>query len=77
MSKNVALSDDAIEILDRLKRNGESYSDVVKRVSVSKPSSSNWRKLFGSFKDDKEMAEIYKKILSDRHSERQRRELSW
>ena len=64
MSKNVALSDEAIGILERLKRNGESYSDVVKRVAVHKPARYNWRKLFGSFKDDKEIVEIYDKQLT-------------
>lgn len=77
MSKNVALSDEAVEVLERLKRTGESYSDVVKRVALEKPSKSNWRRLFGAFKDDKEIAEIYEKILADRHTIRSRRKLSW
>jgi len=77
MAKNIALSDDAVKILERLKRPGESYSDVVKRVAVKKPSKHDWRKSFGAFKDDKEISKIYEKILSDRHIIRKRRELSW
>ena len=77
MSKNVALSDDAVEILDRLKRNGESYSEVVKRVAIEKPTRTSWRDSVGVFKDDKEAKKVFGDILDNRHTVKKRKDLIW
>ncbi len=77
MSKNVALSDEAIEILERLKRNGESYSDVVKRVAVEKPAGANWRNSIGVFKGDKDAEKAFDSVLGGRHTIRKRKEITW
>ncbi len=77
MSKNVALSDEAIKILERLKRNGESYSEVVKRVAMEKPARTNWRDFAGAFKGDREAEKIYDEILSSRHTIKKRKDLTW
>lgn len=76
MARNVALSNDAYEMLERLKRPGESFSDVVKRV-VEKPSRPDWKDSIGALKGDKEAEEIFDKILKERHVIRKRRELKW
>lgn len=77
MSKNVALSDEAIGVLERLKRPGESYSDVVKRVAVEKPSRTNWRSSIGAFRGDKEAERVFGAILNERHATRRRKDLTW
>jgi predicted CopG family antitoxin len=77
MSKNVALSDEVIDILERLKRNGESYSDVVKRVAVEKPAKTNWRDSIGALKNNKEAEKIYDEILNSRHTVGKRKDLTW
>jgi predicted CopG family antitoxin len=38
MARNIAISDPAYERLLRLKRKGESFSDVVLRIAPSRPS---------------------------------------
>ena len=77
MSKNVALSNEAVDILERLKMPGESYSDVVKRVVIEKPTKSNWRESIGTLKDDKDAKSIYDKILNDRHIIKKRKDFTW
>lgn len=77
MGKNVALSDDAIDILERLKRPGESYSDVVKRVAIEKPPRHDWRESIGAFKDEKNAGRIFDEIIRERHAVRKRKDLTW
>ena len=77
MSKNVALSNEAVNILERLKRSGESYSDVVKRVAVEKPAKSNWRDSIGVFKEDKDARKAFDIVLNDRHIIKKRKDLTW
>ncbi|MEK6888160.1 MAG: antitoxin VapB family protein [Candidatus Aenigmatarchaeota archaeon] len=77
MSKNVALSDEAVNVLERLKRSGESYSDVVKRVAVEKPAISNWRDSIGVFKEDKDAEKAFDIVLNDRHIIKKRKDLTW
>lgn len=77
MAKNVALSNEAYEILERLKRHGESFSDVVKRITIEKGSRPNWRDSIGALKGDKEGEKIFDKILMDRHKIGKRRTLKW
>ncbi len=77
MSKNVALSDDAIDILERLKRPGESFSDVVKRVAIERPSRADWRGSIGAFKGDKDAEKAFNSVLNDRHTVRKGKEFTW
>ncbi|MDO8537638.1 MAG: antitoxin VapB family protein [archaeon] len=67
MAKNVALSDKAYKSLSNLKTGNESFSDVIMRMTGGKEKKNVWRNYIGAFEGDKEMEEIYKKILSDRH----------
>ena len=76
MAKNVALSKDAYEMLDRLKRPGESFSDVVKRLGESK-NKPNWREFAGIWKDDEKIGKIFDEILRERHKTGKRHVLKW
>ncbi len=66
MARNIALSERAYRDLERLKRQGESFSKVVIRIveTGGKPS---WRDSIGAFKNDKEAERIFTKILENRH----------
>jgi predicted CopG family antitoxin len=75
MAKNVALSNVAYGKLERMKREGESFSDVVNRLTEEKKPS--WRDSFGAWKDDEEMDKIFGKILRDRHKISKRRVVKW
>ena len=75
MSKNVALSNDAYRTLERLKRGDESFSEVVKRLA-NKEEKPKLMDFAGVWKDDKEIAEIFDKILEDRHKV-YRRQFKW
>lgn len=66
MARNVALSNDAYRTLESLKRSGESFSDVVNRLAGGEKRP-NWRESVGVFKGDKEILNIYGKILKERH----------
>ena len=77
MAKNVALSNEAYSILEKLKMEKESFSDVVKRMLDEKNSKPLWRDSVGILKDDKEAERIYDKILKERHKTKKRRELKW
>ena len=77
MAKNVALSNEAYKMLDRLKNSGESFSEVVKRLVNEKASKPDWRDSIGVLKGDKEAEKIYNKILKERHKIRKRRVLQW
>lgn len=75
MAKNVALSKDAYEILDRLKRPNESFSDVVKRLGNRTPMP-DWREAIGLWKDDKEFDKIFDEIIRSRLLSK-RRVIKW
>jgi predicted CopG family antitoxin len=75
MAKNVALSNDAYGTLEKLKRNGESFSDVVMRLA-NKEGKPNIMDLAGAWKDDREIGKIFDKILEDRHRF-YRRQFKW
>jgi len=66
MAKNIALSNDAYSILERLKRGDESFSDVVKRLA-DKDSKPNIMDSAGVWKNDDEIGKIFDKILEERH----------
>ncbi|MEM3374156.1 MAG: antitoxin VapB family protein [Candidatus Woesearchaeota archaeon] len=64
MTKVISLSDDAYELLKSLKEEGESFSDVVRKIAGKKKHISEF---FGILKEDtKEWEEISKKIYEDR-----------
>ncbi|TLZ90240.1 MAG: hypothetical protein E6K04_07585 [Methanobacteriota archaeon] len=48
MAKNVALADDVYESLQKEKREGESFSDVIRRMAARKP---KLTELFGVLAD--------------------------
>ena len=50
-SKNVALRMDIVRILDRIRRPGESYSDVIGRHVAPKPS---WTEIFQILKENRD-----------------------
>ena len=76
MAKNVALSDDIYKTLERLKHGDESFSAVIRRLVDEKEPKPNWRNFVGVWKDDKEIAKIFDKILEDRHKV-YRRQFKW
>ena len=65
MVKVISLSDDAYEGLRSMKRGGESFSEVVRRV-VEGESGRSFPSLAGAWKDDKEVDKIFKQVLEDR-----------
>jgi len=75
MAKNVALSNEVIEFLERHKKGDESYSDVIKRLAEGseKP---NWRDALGLWKDDNEFDKIFDDIIKSRLSSK-RRVIKW
>ena len=76
MAKNVALSNTAYNTLEKMKRPGESFSDVVNRIAESK-NKPNWRDSVGVFENDEEANKIFDKILKERHIVKKRRVLKW
>ena len=71
MVKIISLADDAYESLKTMKKGGESFSDVVRRV-VEKEKGKTFLDLAGAWKEDKEIGNIFKGILEDRKSSRLR-----
>ena len=65
MVKVISLADDAYNELKTLKKEGESFSDVVRRV-VEKDKGKTFLDLAGSWKDDKEISKIFDEIIEDR-----------
>lgn len=76
MAKNVALSNDVYTILERMKRPGESFSDVVKRLE-RKSAKHDWRDSVGVWEDDKNVEKVFDKILKDRHKISKRSVVKW
>jgi len=75
MAKNVALSNEVIEFLERHKKIGESYSGVIRRLTGEKEKSS-WRDAIGLWKDDGEFDKIFSDIIKERLSSK-RRVIKW
>ena len=71
MVKIISLADDAYEGLKTMKKGGESFSDVVRRV-VEKEKGKTFLDLAGAWKGDKEISKIFKGVLDDRKNSRLR-----
>lgn len=65
MVRVISLADDAYDDLKELKKEGESFSDVVRRV-VEKEIGKSFLDLAGKWKDDKEIGNIFKQVLEER-----------
>ena len=65
MVKPVSLSNEAYEVLLKMKANGESFSDVVLRLAEKKKST-DLRKFFGKWSDIKDIDRMKKLIERDR-----------
>lgn len=65
MVKVISLSDDAYGSLKSMKKEGESFSDVVRRVA-EKEKGRSFLSLAGTWKDDKEIGNIFKGIMEER-----------
>jgi len=66
MVKPVSLSNEAYEVLSSMKKENESFSDVVVRLSFEHKKS-NIMKFFGKWPSDKkELSKIKEKIYEDR-----------
>lgn len=77
MAKNVALSEKAYNEMLKIKKSGESFSDVVLRL-MKRREKTDWRDSIGVLKNDKDAERIYKNILADRHKKPARlRRLKW
>ena len=67
MTKNISVSDDAYDSLSRLKRENESFSDVIRRIG-KKAQKEDIMKFAGLWEGDKEIERIFKQIDKDRHA---------
>ncbi len=65
MVKVISIADDAYQELKELKEENESFSDVVRRIT-QKERSKSFLDLAGSWKADKDIENIFKKVLDDR-----------
>ena len=65
MTKTVALSDEAYDLLAQTKSDDESFTQVVMRLAS--PKKRSILEFAGIWKDDKETARIYKHVLLQRH----------
>ncbi len=75
MAKNVALSNEVIEFLERYKKGSESYSNVIKRLAGGREKP-NWRDAVGLWKDDDKFDKIFDEIIKRRLSSK-RRVIKW
>jgi len=66
MARNVALSDKVYNELDKFKRHGESFSEVITRL-IEREEKVSWRNSIGALKTDKEAEKIFEQILENRH----------
>lgn len=71
MTKVISLSDDAYDDLKALKKENESFSKVVRRIT-SEEKRKNLLKLAGAWKDSPEMDKIMKEIIEERHKTKER-----
>lgn len=65
MVKVISLADDAYEELKTMKKEGESFSEVVRRI-VERGKGKSFLSLAGSWKDDKEISKVFDEIIEDR-----------
>ncbi|MFH0876382.1 MAG: antitoxin VapB family protein [archaeon] len=65
MTKVISLSDDAYDMLKKLKEENESFSDVVRRIT-NEPAKKKLMSFAGMWKDDKEIKEIFDNIEKNR-----------
>jgi len=65
MTKCITLSDDAYDNLKALKKDDESFSDIVRKLTAKKKSE-GLLKLTGIWKDNPETAKIMKEIYKNR-----------
>jgi len=65
MTKVISLADDAYDMLKKLKEENESFSDVVRRITIE-PTNKKLMSFAGMWKDDKEIKEIFDNIEKDR-----------
>lgn len=63
MTKIISLSDDAYDMLKSMKNEGESFSEVVRRISHK-----NVLDFFGAWPDKKELGKISKELKKERES---------
>ena len=63
MTKVISLSDDAYESLKSMKTEGESFSEVVRRISLKSRSVLDF---FGAWPDKKELDKISKELKKER-----------
>ena len=67
MVKVISLADDAYEGLKTIKKQHESFSDVVRRV-LEKEKSRSFLSLSGAWKNDRDIEAIFKKVIEDREN---------
>lgn len=65
MTKCITISDDAYNSLNTLKKDNESFSEVVRRLTAKKKGE-GLLKLAGIWKDNPKMVKIMKEIYKDR-----------
>ena len=63
MTKVISLADDAYESLKSLKTEGESFSEVVRRISIKNRSVLDF---FGAWSDKKELDKISQELKKER-----------
>ena len=72
MTKTIKLSDNAYAVLDAQKIGKETFSHTVLRLTGELSKRTPLSSFAGIWKGDKEVENIYKKILRDRHRQRPR-----
>ncbi len=69
-TKTISIRDDVYDILKNLKKEDESFSDVIEKLAEKKKS--DIREYFGALKDSRVLDEIEKDCKEIRKSARQR-----
>lgn len=67
MTKVISISEDAYEGLKDLKKNEESFSEVIRKL-VMKEKRKGLLDLSGSWKENNEMLRIMKSVIEDRRN---------
>ena len=76
MVKPVSLSNRAYEVLSAMKKGGESFSDVILRISL-KHKKGDLMKFFGKWPGDKNELDGIKKMISEDRKKLKLREVSF